>query len=524
MATLAGLGALGHLDLNLEGAAQVAARHAKARACHLLDGGVLGVTVSQRGLAARILAALAGVGTAVQAVHGDGHALVCLFADGTVRHGAGVKAADDVERGLDLVKRNRRAAAGIKVEQVAQAHGAAGAVQAGAVLLKGVVAVLTAGGLQQVDGLGVDEVFLAAERAPLGQAQRGQLIGSRALKDSERGVVALVLLALNVLDTHTAHTAHRAGKVRVDELRRKANGLEDLCRMVALHRGDAHLGHDGDDAGGRSLVVVGDALLGRHVQIAVRRQVADARMRVVRVDAACGVAHQRRKVVRRHGIAALHHDIGKGAHAGTDQVVVHAAHGEQRRHGHLARSGTVAQHHDVHAIANRSLDVFGKLLERSLQRALAGIAAVHGTEPAGLKANTVNRANAVELLLAQQRALQAHQLAGRTGVLEQVAVVAQVERGRSHHMLAQGVDRRVRDLGKQLIEVVKERARLLGQAGQRRIDAHRSERCLALLGHGTHDLVDVIPVVAELGHTHGGGHLGVLGGRCRNGLIERVNG
>ena len=329
VATLARLCALGHLDLNLEGAAQVAARHAKARACHLLDGGVLGVTVSQRGLAARILAALARVGTAVQAVHGDGHALVCFLADGTVRHGAGVKAANDVERGLDLVECHRGAAAGIKVQQVAQAHGTAGAVQAGAVLLKGVVAVLTAGGLQQIDSLRIDEVILAAERAPLGQAQRGQLIGSWALKDSERGVVALVLLALDVLDTHTAHTAHRAGEVRVDKLRRKAHGLEDLRRMVALHRGDAHLGHDGDDARRRGLVVIGDALLGCHVQIAVRRQVANARMRVVRIDTARGVAHQRRKVVRGHGVAALHHDVGKSTHAGADQVVVHAAHGEQ---------------------------------------------------------------------------------------------------------------------------------------------------------------------------------------------------
>ena len=291
MTALAGLGALGHLDLNLEGAAQVAARHAKARTCHLLDRGVLGVTVSQRGLAARILAALAGVGTAMQAVHGDGHALVCLFADGTVRHGAGVKAADDVERGLDLVECHRSAAAGIKVQQVAQAHGTAGAVQAGAVLLKGVVAVLTAGGLQQVDSLRIDEVILAAERAPLGQAQRGQLIGSRALKDSESGVIALILLAFDVLDTHTAHTAHRAGEVRVDELRSKAHGLEDLRGVVALHRGDAHLGHDGDDARRRGLVVIGDALLGRHVQVTACRQIADARMRVVRIDAARGVAH-----------------------------------------------------------------------------------------------------------------------------------------------------------------------------------------------------------------------------------------
>ena len=392
----------------------------------------------------------------MQAVHGDGHALVCFLADGAVRHGAGVKAADDVERGLDLVERNRRAAAGIKVEQVAQTHGTAGAVQAGAVLLKGVVAVLTAGGLQQVDSLRIDEVILAAERAPLSQTQCGQLIGSRALKDSERGVVALILLALDVLDTHTAHTAHRAGEVRVDELRSEAHGLEDLRGVVALHRGDAHLGHDGDDAGGRSLVVVGDALLSCHVQIAVRRQVANARMRVVRIDAARGVAHQRRKVVRGHGVATLHHDVGKGTHAGADQVVVHAAHGEQRRYGHLARSGAIAQHHDVHAVANRGLNVLCKLLERSLQRTLAGIAAVDGTETAGLKAHAVDGADTLELLLAQQRTLQAHQLAGRTGVLEQVTVVAQVERGRSDHMLAQGVDRRVRDLSEQLIEVVEE--------------------------------------------------------------------
>ena len=460
----------------------------------------------------------------MQAVHGDGHALVCLFADGAVRHGAGVKAADDIERGLHLVERNRRAAAVVKVKQVAQAHGTAGAVQAGAVLLKGIVAVLTAGGLQQVDSLRIDEVILAAERAPLGQALRRQLVGSRALKDSERGVVALVLLALDVLDTHAAHTAHRAGKVRVDELRRKAHSLEDLRRMVALHRGDAHLGHDGDDAGGRSLVVVGDALLGRHVQVAVCRQIADARMCVVRIDAARGVAHQCRKVVRGHGVAALHHDVGKGTHAGADQVVVHAAHGEQRRHGHLARSGTIAQHHDVHAVADRSLNVLCKLLERSLQRALAGIAAVDGAETAGLKAHAVDGADAIELLLVEQRALQANQLAGRTGVLEQVAVVAQVERGRGDHMLAKGVDGRVRDLSEQLIEVVKERTRLLGQAGQRRIDAHRGERGLALLGHGTHDLVNIIPVIPELSHAHGGGHLGVLGGRCRGRPIERVNG
>ena len=153
--------------------------------------------------------------------------------------------------------------------------------------------------------------------------------------------------------------------------------------------------------------------LGRHVQVAACRQIADARMRVIRIDTARGVAHQCRKVVRGHGVAALHHDVGKGTHAGADQVVVHAAHGEQRRHGHLARRGTIAQHHDVHAVADRGLNVLCKLLERSLQRARAGIAAVHGTETAGLKAHAVDGADTLELLLVEQRALQANQLASR---------------------------------------------------------------------------------------------------------------
>lgn len=91
-------------------------------------------------------------------------------------------------------------------------------------------------------------------------------------------------------------------------------------------------------------------------------------------------------------------------------------------------------------------------------------------------------------------------------------------------MLAQGIDRRIRDLGEQLIEVIEERTRLLGQAASGASIPIEAERCLALLGHGAHDLVNIIPVIAELGHTHGGRHLVVLGGCCRNGLIERVDG
>mgnify|MGYP007012694985 CR=1 FL=1 len=61
----------------------------------------------------------------------------------------------------------------IEVEQVAQAHDASRFVQARAVRLERRGVVETHRALQQKDGLGVDEVVLAVQRAPLGEAERG---------------------------------------------------------------------------------------------------------------------------------------------------------------------------------------------------------------------------------------------------------------------------------------------------------------------------------------------------------------
>jgi len=64
LAAFAGLGALGHLDLEFAGVGEVLARDAEAAGGHLLDGGVLGVAVGHRARKrVGILAAFAGVGS-----------------------------------------------------------------------------------------------------------------------------------------------------------------------------------------------------------------------------------------------------------------------------------------------------------------------------------------------------------------------------------------------------------------------------------------------------------------------------
>ena len=109
LAALAGLGALRHLDLQLVAVDQVVAGDAEAARGHLLDGAAPQVAVGVRREAHRILAALAGVRLAADAVHGDGQVLVRLAADRAERHGAGLEALDDLARRLDLLDRDRLA-------------------------------------------------------------------------------------------------------------------------------------------------------------------------------------------------------------------------------------------------------------------------------------------------------------------------------------------------------------------------------------------------------------------------------
>ena len=103
---LAGLGALRHLDLQDVGVDQVFGRDAEPARGDLLDRRAHRVAVRQRLEALRLLAALAGIGFAADAVHRDRQRRVRLAADRAEAHRAGRKAPDD----LGSPARPRRAA------------------------------------------------------------------------------------------------------------------------------------------------------------------------------------------------------------------------------------------------------------------------------------------------------------------------------------------------------------------------------------------------------------------------------
>ena len=79
MPTLSGFCSLGHLDLDLLCAVQVATRHTETSGSHLLDGGAFILVAAACGNALLLLAALACVGFPMEMIHGNGKCLMGLL-------------------------------------------------------------------------------------------------------------------------------------------------------------------------------------------------------------------------------------------------------------------------------------------------------------------------------------------------------------------------------------------------------------------------------------------------------------
>ena len=161
LTALTGLGALGHLDLEVVGVHQVLRRDAEAPGGDLVDRRPAQVAVGVGDVTVRVLTTLARVRLAADPVHGDGQRLVRLLRDGAVRHGAGREPLHDLARRLDLVERDGWAHALAQREQAAQRRQARRlVVDELRVLLVDVVALGPRRVLELEDGVGVEQVVL----------------------------------------------------------------------------------------------------------------------------------------------------------------------------------------------------------------------------------------------------------------------------------------------------------------------------------------------------------------------------
>ena len=253
LAALAGLGALGDLDLELAAVVEIFRRDAEAARRHLLDGRRGVVAVGARLVARRILAAFARIGLGADPVHGDRQRLVRLRPERAQRDAGRHQPLAQLGDRFDLVDGDGRAV-GLEVQKVAQVD------RRQAAHLLAVLAVLGVGFgvhriLQHVDEVALEIVPVAAAPRLVEAADRQ---GDHVLVEGAGMLLGDLLLHAAQADAGDAR--RHAGEELGDQRARQADRLEVAAAAIGRQHRDAHLGHHLEQAFVERLLVVGQAL------------------------------------------------------------------------------------------------------------------------------------------------------------------------------------------------------------------------------------------------------------------------
>ena len=462
--SLARLGALGDLDLELAGADAVRRRHAEAAAGHLLDRAAAAFAAGQGRVAGRILAALAAVAAGAEAVHRAGDRLVRLGTERAEGHGAGDEAAHDLLHRLDLVQRHRFGRP--EGEGAAQGEVAPGTVvDARGIVPVAIEAFLADGLLQQGDGLGAPEVPLAVAAHGIEAAARQH--GRRTGWRRKGRAPARVGVASQPFEAEAADPRDGAGKVAFGQRLRESDRLEHLRAAVAPQRRDAHLGHDLAQTLVERRDIVLDGLDDAHAaQPILDGERGDVLEGEVGVHGRRAVAEQQDQVHDLARLGRLDQQAGGGAESGLEQVAVDRRDRQQGGDGGAAfRQVAVAQDHEGLASGHGGLRLCAEPLQRLLQP--GGIPG--GREPHGQRAGAEARGRRgpqqIEIVVGQHRVAQLDEPCMAGQLVQDAGGVADERHQRHHQLLADRIHRRVGDLREHLLEVSVEQLRLFRADG-----------------------------------------------------------
>ncbi len=481
----------------------------KRRGSHLLDGAAAPVAIGIALEAGFILAALAGIGLAADAIHGDGQGLVGLLRDGAEGHGAGGEALDDFGGGLDLFERDR-AGGLLDFEQAAQgAELAVLFIDQIRVFLECLRIPLADGMLELADGERVQQVMLAAH-AVLIIAAHGQF-GVVAGDGLEGERVLHLRFAGQHIEPDAFDAGGGAGEVLLDQSLVQADGFEDLRAAIALQGGDAHFREGLKQAFVDGLLEIAQCLFESEAvgQIAAQGHVFQGFDGQVRVHGTGAVTDQEGEVHDLTRLAGfdnqgdlgtgfLAHQVvmdgGEGEEAGDGSVLfVEAAVGkdQQRVAGLDGQRGAAAER--IEGALEVEGAIFGGL-------AGAGIGGAHGEEGGQRGGEEIAVGDAAQLFeraVAEDGMGQLERVAVARGLIKNIALCADVANERHNHLFADGIDGRVGDLGEELLEIVEQGLGAVGEAGERRIGAHGADGLLAIFRHGGEDHFQILVGVAE---------------------------
>ncbi|GJD02058.1 hypothetical protein ColKHC_10883 [Colletotrichum higginsianum] len=501
LTTLAGLGSLSHLDLELIGIGQIGRRDTEAAGGDLLDGGSHGVAVGQTLGALRVLATFTGVGLAAKSVHGNGQGGVRLHGDRAVGHGTGAEAADDLGPGLDLLNGDGGAVLKLEVEHTAERTSLDLLVLGAGVSLVRLV-ILGADGVLDVGNAGRVVHVSLATITPVVLAGFGQAADTNGVAGGEATLVEAEAVLSNGFEGGALDTRGGTPEATLDDSLIEAESFENLGTLVGSKSRDTHLAHDLEDATvARVLVVVNQSIVRKLLLdelLAVQLQ--NALHGEVGVDGIGTVTEEDTHVVNLAGLGSLDNNGGQRTPLVADQVVMNHTGREQGGNGYAVLGGlAVGEDNDAVLV----LDGGGRLVADVVEVALVAVSALALGEgqvddlDSPLRVNAGHVLDGVELGDREDRTGQQETAALGAVHLEQVALRTDVTLERHDDRLADGVDGRVGDLGEELAEVLVQKARRLGQASQGGIVTHGTEGFLLVRGHGGQKQAHLLVGVAE---------------------------
>ena len=254
-----------------------------------------------------------------------------------------------------------------------------------------------------------------------------------------------------------------AGEILVDQLARQADRLEYLRAGVGHVGGDAHLGHDFQQALADGLDEIPDRLAavdargqtGPHVEQGLEREIGMDRFRAV-----TGKQREMMHLARRAG---FDDQARAGAQALAHQVLVNRRQRQQRRNRDVvAVDAAVGDDDDAVAGAHRVLGLGAQARQARLDRLVAPGHRIGDVELEGLELAlgvAVDVADLVHLVEIQHRLadLEADRRIDLVDA-EQIRLRSDEAHQAHHQILADRIDRRVGHLREQLLEVVVQRS------------------------------------------------------------------
>ena len=197
-------------------------------------------------------------------------------------------------------------------------------------------------------------------------------------------------------------------------------------------------------------------------------------------------------------LARLKHQAHPCARALANQVMVEA--GDRQESGNgcvLTVNAPVRQDQDVDAVGDGRAGRLTQLLHRPFQPGAALVHLEQNRQRPGLEAGPVDVAQLFQLLIGQDGRIQLHLTTTLRRWLKQILLRAHHDGGVGHQLFANGVQGWVGDLGEELLEVVVEHLRPLGQHRQRGIGAHRADGLDTIQRHGGQHQAQVLVGISK---------------------------